>query len=130
MFSTITKVKVVRGLLKTAPYLTIAMALVAAGTFAVTYLKTMKEEVEALKVQNTQIIKANESITDTMVGVKKLTENYQEKVIEIRTNTHTITNKVTSKEFKEKVITSTPKAEKELNDTINGVFAEINGETK
>jgi hypothetical protein len=130
MFSTITKVKVVRGLLKTAPYLTIAMALVAAGTFAVTYLKTMKEEVKALKVQNTQIIKANQSITDTMVGVKKLTENYQEKVIEIRTNTHTITNKVTSKEFKEKVITSTPKAEKELNDTINGVFAEINGETK
>ena len=130
MFSTITKVKVVQRLLKTAPYLTIASALVAAGYFGYTYLTTMKAEVAALKVQNQQIIKANESIVDTMVGVKKLSESYQEKVIEIRTNTHTITNKVISKEFKEKVITSTPEAEKELNNTINGVFAAINGETK
>lgn len=130
MFSTITKVKVVQRLLKTAPYLTIASALVAAGYFGYTYLTTMKAEVAALKVQNQQIIKANESIVDTMVGVKKLSESYQEKVIEIRTNTHTITNKVISKEFKEKVMTSTPEAEKELNNTINGVFAAINGETK
>jgi ABC-type phosphate transport system substrate-binding protein len=130
MFSTLTKVKVVHGLLKTAPYLTIASVLVAAGYFAFTYLQTMKNEVSALKEQNTQIIKANESITETMAGVKKLSETYNEKVIEIRTNTHTITNKVTSKEFQAKVMNDTPEAEKELNATINGMFESINGETK
>lgn len=130
MFETATKVAIVRKLLKTAPYLTAATALVAAGYFAFSYLQSMREEVAALKVQNTQIIKANESITETMAGVKKLSETYNEKVIEIRTNTHTITNKVTSKEFQAKVINATPEAEKELNATINGVFDTINGETK
>ena len=130
MFSTITKVEMVRKLLKTAPYLTIASALVAAGYFGYTYLENMRLEVAALKTQNTQIIKANQSITDTMAGVKQLSENYNQKVIEIRTNTHTITNKVTSKEFQEKVISDTPEAEKELNQTINGMFDTINGETK
>jgi len=130
MFSTINKVKVVRGLLKTAPYLTIASALVAAGYFAFTYLETMKAEVSALKVQNTQIIKANQSITETMSGVKQLTETYQQKVVEIRTNTHTVTNKITSKEYKEKLVNDMPEAEKELNASINGMFDTINGETK
>lgn len=130
MFDKIQQVAIVRKLLKTAPYLTVATALVAAGYMGFTYLQTMRAEVAALKVQNTQIIKANEAISETMVGVKKLSETYNEKVIEIRTNTHTVTNKITSKEFQAKVITDTPEAEKELNATINGMFDTINGETK
>jgi ABC-type phosphate transport system substrate-binding protein len=130
MFDKIQQVAIVRKLLKTAPYLTVATALVAAGYFGFTYLQTMRAEVASLKVQNTQIIKANEAISETMIGVKKLSETYNEKVIEIRTNTHTITNKITSKEFQEKVVTDTPEAEKELNQTINGMFESINGETK
>jgi hypothetical protein len=110
-------------------YLILLSLLYGCGYYAVTYLKNIREEVSELKTQNSSIVKANESISNDMKGVKTLTENYQQKIIEIRTNTHTITQVTASPQFHDDALHNTDQAATELNAVINNLFVEINGET-
>lgn len=137
MFSFFSKAGVVERLLKTAPYISIALVITSIGYFGWMYLITLRESAKAtkdqvveLQKQNLAILDVNKEISATMKGVKDLTENYQNKVITIRSNTHTITNTIKSPEFKESSLLEPSKAQETLNESFNQVFQSINEESK
>lgn len=137
IFPFFSTVGVASRLAKFVPHLLIIAAFIAMGYFGWNYLDNMKatvvatkDEIIQLKSQNDEIRQANIAIAEDMKGVKTLTENFNQKVITIRTNTHTITNTVSSPEFTTLVQVDPIKAQLELNDTFNSYFNEINSVTK
>lgn len=137
IFSFFSKAGMVERMLKTAPYLSVALAITALGYFGWSYLENMKasvkatnEQVSELKIQNESILQANIAIAEDMKGVKVLSETYNQKIIEIRTNTHTIANTVSKPEFKALVQEDPTKAQAVLNDTFDKFFNDINEGSK
>jgi hypothetical protein len=121
---------------KMVPWLIGLGIMIGSIYFGYEYISTMKEQVTAtqaalstLKEQNEQIKAANVAIVADMKGVKELTDNFNTRLLAIRSNSNALTNVVSSTKFKTTVTTDVKASQDQLNQSFNDYYTKLNGVT-